>query len=77
MVQRRSRRGCNGCHRSTQRLDDESGRDVLGTTIDDVELLVLLIVVRLRVGVVIDDLDHPLGVLQLHLFLIVTLMGNV
>jgi hypothetical protein len=59
-----------------QRLDDAPGRDVLGTTIDDVELLAALIVAGLGVRVAVDDLDRPLGVLELHLLLVVALMGN-
>jgi hypothetical protein len=43
-----------------------------------VQLLVVLIITGFEVGVraAIDDLDHPLGVLELHLLLIVTLMDN-
>jgi hypothetical protein len=70
MVGHRSRRGCSSCHRSVQRLDDALERDVPGAIVDDVELLAMLIVV-------IDDLDHPLGILELHLLLVVALTGNV
>jgi hypothetical protein len=43
-----------------------------------VQLLVVLIITGFEVGVraAIDDLDHPLGVLELHLLLIVALMDN-
>jgi hypothetical protein len=41
-----------------------------------VELLAALVFTGLEVRVAIDDLDHPLGILELHL-LIVALMGNV
>jgi hypothetical protein len=60
-----------------QRLDDASGRDVPGVAIDDVELLAPLVVVGLKVRVAIDDLDHPLGILELHLLLVIALVGNV
>jgi hypothetical protein len=68
--------GCSSCHRSAQRLDDAPGRDVPGAAIYDVELLVVLVVTGLRVGVAVDDLNHPLGILELHP-LVVALMGNV
>jgi hypothetical protein len=77
MVGHRSRRGCSGCHHSVQRLDDALERDAPGAIVDDVELLAMLIVTGLGVRVVIDDLDHPLGILELHLLLVVALMGNV
>jgi hypothetical protein len=51
--------------------------DVLGAAIDEVELLAVLVVAGIRIGVVVDDLDCPLGVLELHLILVVALMGNV
>jgi hypothetical protein len=41
------------------------------------ELLVVLVVVGLGVGVTVDDLDHPLSILELHLLLIGALTGNV
>jgi hypothetical protein len=41
------------------------------------ELLVVLVVAGLGVGVTIDDLDHPLSILELHLLLIGALTGNV
>jgi hypothetical protein len=41
-----------------------------------VELLAMLVVTGLRVRVVVDDLDCPLGVLELHLLLVVALVGN-
>jgi hypothetical protein len=43
-----------------------------------VQLLVALIIAGFEVGVraAVDDLDHPLGVLELHLLLIVALMDN-
>jgi hypothetical protein len=42
-----------------------------------VELLAALVVTGFGVVVPVDDLDHPLGVLELHLLLIVALTGNV
>jgi hypothetical protein len=41
-------------------------------------MLAVLIVagVRVGVGLAIDSLEHPLGVLELHLFLLVALGGN-
>jgi hypothetical protein len=53
-----------------QRLDDAPRRDVPGAIVDDVELLAVLVVTGLRVRVVVDDLDRPLGILELHLFLV-------
>jgi hypothetical protein len=40
-----------------------------------VELLAVLIVTGFRVGVAVDDLDRPLGALEL-LLLLVALTGN-
>jgi hypothetical protein len=60
-----------------QRLDDALGRDIPGAIVDDVELLAPLLVAGLRVRVVVDDLDHPLGILELHLLLVIALTGNV
>jgi hypothetical protein len=51
------------------------GRDVPGATIHDVELLAMLVVDRSRVGVAVDDLDRPLGILELYL-LVIALIGN-
>jgi hypothetical protein len=53
------------------------GRDVPRAVVDDVELLAALIVTGLKVRVVIDDLDRPLGILELHLLLVIALTGNV
>jgi hypothetical protein len=39
------------------------------------ELLAALVVARFRVRVAVDDLDRPLGILELHLLLI-TLVGH-
>jgi hypothetical protein len=41
-----------------------------------VELLAVLIGTRVGVGVVVHYLERPLGVLELHLLLLVTLGGN-
>jgi hypothetical protein len=43
------------------------------------ELLTMLVVTGFGVGVAVDDLDRPLGVLELHLLIavVVALMGNV
>jgi hypothetical protein len=60
-----------------QRLDDSPGRDVPGAAIDDMELPATLFVTGLRVGVIIDDLDRSLGILELHLLLVVALASNV
>jgi hypothetical protein len=76
VVERHSQHGCSGCHCPTQHLDDASGHDVPGAIVDDVGLLVALVVTGLRVRVAVDDLDHPLGVLELHLLLLVALVGN-
>jgi hypothetical protein len=51
-------------------------RDVLGATIYDVELLAVLIVTRFGVRVAIDDRNGPLGIPELHLLLLVALVGN-
>jgi hypothetical protein len=59
-----------------QRLDDSPGRDVPGAAIDDMELPAALFVTGLRVGVIIDDLDRSLGILELHLLLVVALASN-
>jgi hypothetical protein len=59
-----------------QRLDDIPRRDVPGATIHDVELLVVLVVTGLGVEVAIDDLDRPLCILELHLLLLLALVGN-
>jgi hypothetical protein len=67
----------NSCHRLAQRLGDTPGRDVLGATVDDVELLEVLSITGLRVEVAVDDLDLPLGALELDLLLVIALTGNV
>jgi hypothetical protein len=59
-----------------QRLDDAPERDVPGAIIHDVEQLAMLIVTGFRVRVAVDDLDRPLGVLEVHLLLLVALAGN-
>jgi hypothetical protein len=41
-----------------------------------VELLTVLVVTGLRVGVAIDSLDRPLGILKLHLLLVIALTSN-
>jgi hypothetical protein len=48
----------------TMRLDDASGRDVPGAAVHDVGLLAALISAGVRVGVVVDFLEHPLGILE-------------
>jgi hypothetical protein len=50
-----------------QGLDDTPGCDSPGASEHDVEHLVALIVTVLRVGVAIDGLQCPLGILKLHL----------
>jgi hypothetical protein len=63
-----------------QRLDDAPGRDVLGAIVHDVELLVVLVSagVGVRVGVAVDGLEHPFGILEQHLFilLLIALLDN-
>jgi hypothetical protein len=41
-----------------------------------VELLAVLVVTGFEVRLTVDDLDRPLGILELHLRLPITLMGN-
>jgi hypothetical protein len=50
--------------------------DVPGATIHDVELLAVLVVTGLKVGVAVYDLDHPLGILELHLLLLISLVAT-
>jgi hypothetical protein len=71
----RTRLRCSDCHCPALHLDDAPGYDVLGTIVHDVELLAALIVAGFRVRVAVDDLDRPLGILELHLLLI-TLVGH-
>jgi hypothetical protein len=47
-----------------------------GTIVHDVELLVALVVTGVKVGVAIDSLERPLGILELHLLFLVALRGN-
>jgi hypothetical protein len=58
-----------------QRLDDMRGHNVPGAAVDDVELLATLVITGHRGVVAVDDLDHPLGILELHL-LIAVLMSK-
>jgi hypothetical protein len=44
-----------------------SGRDGPGTSEHDVECLAALVIAGLRVGVAIDGVQCPLGILELHL----------
>jgi hypothetical protein len=76
MVGHRSRCWFSGCHHPVQHLDDAPRCDVPRAIVHDVELLAALIVTGFRVGVAVEDLDHPLGVLELHLLLLVALVGN-
>jgi hypothetical protein len=48
--------------------------DVPRATVHDIQLLVVLLVAGL--GVAVDDLDRPLGILELHLLLLIYLVGN-
>jgi hypothetical protein len=48
--------------------------DVPRATVHDMQLLVVLLVAGL--GVAVDDLDRPLGILELHLLLLIYLVGN-
>jgi hypothetical protein len=57
----------------TQGLDDTSGRDGPGASEHDVERLAALVVTGLRVGVAIDGLQCPLGILKLHLYVFLLL----
>jgi hypothetical protein len=74
MVGNHSQRGCSYCHHPVQRLDDAPGRDVPRAIVHDVELLAVLI--DAGVGVVVDSLQCPLGVLEVHLLLLVALGSN-
>jgi hypothetical protein len=56
--------------------DAASRRDALGAAVHDMELLAALVVTGLGFRVAVDDLDHPLGVLELLLLLLIALMGN-
>jgi hypothetical protein len=67
-----SRSSCR--HLSVQGLDYASGCNVLGGHEHDMECFAMLVVARLRVRVAIHGLQHPLGVLKLHL-LIFLLLG--
>jgi hypothetical protein len=66
-----SRRDCR--HRSAQGHDGMSRHNVPGAGIHHVEGLVMLISARVRVKVVIDHLQHLLGVLVLHLLILIVL----
>jgi hypothetical protein len=76
MVGRHSQCWRSGCHHPVQCLDDAPGCDIPGVTVHDVQLLVALVVAGFRVRVVVDYLDRPLGVMELHLLLIVTLVSH-
>jgi hypothetical protein len=41
-----------------------------------VELLAALVFTVLAVRVAIDDLDHPLAILELHLLILIALISN-
>jgi hypothetical protein len=58
---------------STQGFDDAPRRDVLGISERDMERLAALVVAGLRVGVVIDGLQCPPGILELHLYVFLLL----
>jgi hypothetical protein len=53
-----------------------NAKNVIAAAVLDVELLAALIVAGVRVRVAVDGLEHPLGILELHLHLLVTLGGN-
>jgi hypothetical protein len=55
---------------SAQGLDDAPGCDVPRTTEHDVERLAVLVVTGLGVGVAVDGLQCPLGILELHLYVL-------
>jgi hypothetical protein len=59
------------CHLSAQDLDDALVHNVLGTPIHDMECLATL--VGDGVCMVVDGLQHTLGVLEQHLFTLVLL----
>jgi hypothetical protein len=40
------------------------------------ELLAALVIAGVTVRVTVDGLEHPLGILELHLLLLVALRGN-
>jgi hypothetical protein len=56
-----------------QGLDDALGCDVPGATIHDVEHLARLVDARVGVGVAVDGLQCPLGILELHLLILALL----
>jgi hypothetical protein len=58
---------------SVQGLDNAPGRDVPRTSEHDVEHLAALVVAGLRVGVAIDSLQCPPGILELHLYVFLLL----
>jgi hypothetical protein len=58
---------CGAALSAAQGLDDTPGRDGPGASEHDVERLAALVVIGLRVGVAIDGLQCPLGILKLHL----------
>jgi hypothetical protein len=64
---------CSCRHRSAQGLDDASGRNGPRVPIHHMEHLAMLIGTGVRVGVVVDHLSHPFGVLELHLLILVVL----
>jgi hypothetical protein len=78
VVRHHSWRWRSCCHRSAQHVDDVPGRDVPGVTVHDVELLAVLIGAGVRVGVAIDGLQCPFGILEHHLLvlLLVVLLDN-
>jgi hypothetical protein len=61
-----------------QRVDDAPGRNVPRATIHDVKLLVALIGAGVGVGVAIDGLQCPFGVMECHvlILLLVVLLDN-
>jgi hypothetical protein len=61
------------CHLSVQGLDHSSRCNVRGAPKHDVESFAVLVVAGLGVGVAIDGLHLPLGILEHHLFILLLL----
>jgi hypothetical protein len=61
-----------------QRLDDALGRNVPRAAIHDMKMLVALVGARVRVGVAVDGLQLPFGILECHvlILLLVVLLDN-
>jgi hypothetical protein len=56
-----------------QDLDNSPGCNVPVAPVHEMERLAMLVGAGVRVGVVVDGLQCPLGILELHLFILVLL----